>query len=87
MVCSVHGVRIHYDQLPRREKDHPAQLRALRSLFQAHPEYRQGSSAVTMVLLGSARNPDDKARVKSLQDLAVDLGVHVRPSLTRSSII
>ena len=32
-----------------------------------------------MVLLGSIRNRDDKALVNSLQDLAVDLGVHVRP--------
>jgi len=60
----------------RPEKNHSAQLRALRSLFQAYPEYRDGPNAVTLVLLGSIRSSDDKARVKSLQDLGVDLGVH-----------
>lgn len=81
MICSMHSVRVQGDnnQLPRPEKNHPAQLRALRSLFQAHPEYREGPGAVMLILLGSVRNPEDKARVKSLQDLAVDLGVHVCP--------
>lgn len=62
----------------RPEKNHPAQLRALRSLLQAHPEYRIGPDAVTLVLLGSVRNKEDMDRVEALKELAFELNIHVR---------
>lgn len=43
----------------------------------AHPEYRDGPEAVTLVLLGSVRDEGDKARVESLQLLAAELNIHV----------
>lgn len=72
--------------ISRPEKNHPAQLRALKSLLDAHPEYRlapgetlkKGSKAVKMVLLGSVRNEEDAVRVAQLKSLAQELGVTVR---------
>lgn len=71
--------RAHFDCIALRpEKNHPAQLRALRSLLQAHPEYRTGPDAVSLVLLGSVRSKDDMNRVDALKELAFELNVHVR---------
>ncbi|KAL1677210.1 glycosyltransferase family 4 protein [Schizophyllum commune] len=56
----------------RPEKDHPAQLRALYELFQAHPEYRE---TVRLILIGGSRNTEDAARVELLRTLAVKLGI------------
>ena len=56
------------------EKDHPAQLRALYELFQAHPEYRE---TVRLILIGGSRNAEDAARVELLRTLAVKLGINV----------
>ena len=58
----------------RPEKDHPAQLRALYELFQAHPEYRE---TVRLILIGGSRNAEDAARVELLRALAVKLGINV----------
>lgn len=57
---------------PSPEKDHPAQLRALASLFSAHPEHRAN---VKLVLLGSARDAEDEARVDALKTMAVELKI------------
>lgn len=61
----------------RPEKNHAAQLRALRSLFLAHSEYREGPERVTLVLLGSVRSSEDEARVDSLKRLAIELEIQV----------
>ena len=55
----------------RPEKDHPAQLRAFAQLLADQPTY----SSVKLVLLGGARNADDRARVQSLKDLAEELKI------------
>ncbi|KAI5896247.1 glycosyltransferase family 4 protein [Schizophyllum commune H4-8] len=56
----------------RPEKDHPAQLRALYELFDAHPEYRE---TVRLILIGGSRNAEDAARVELLRTLAAKLGI------------
>lgn len=57
----------------RPEKEHATQLRTLRALFERRPELR--SSGVRLVLMGSSRNSADEARVTSLRQLAVELGI------------
>ncbi|OJA15804.1 hypothetical protein AZE42_14154, partial [Rhizopogon vesiculosus] len=59
----------------RPEKDHPAQLRAFAQLLADQPTYASGSSSVKLILLGGARNAEDRARVQSLQDLAKELRI------------
>ncbi|KAJ8586516.1 hypothetical protein M405DRAFT_823282, partial [Rhizopogon salebrosus TDB-379] len=46
----------------RPKKDHPAQLRAFAQLLADHPTYTSGRSSVKLVLLGGARNAEDRAR-------------------------
>ncbi|TDL23335.1 UDP-Glycosyltransferase/glycogen phosphorylase [Rickenella mellea] len=53
----------------RPEKNHQAQL------FAQHSEYRSGSSAVKLVLVGGCRNAGDFARLKGLQACAKDLKI------------
>jgi len=64
----------------RPEKDHPAQLRAFAQLLADQPTYASGSSSVKLILLGRARNAEDRACVQSLQDLATELKItpHVK---------
>ncbi|KAF9403048.1 asparagine-linked glycosylation protein [Mortierella sp. AD011] len=65
----------------RPEKGHALQLDALAQLLKDHPEYRQSQDgksnqqAVQLVMVGSARNESDQARIKQLKDKAAELGV------------
>ena len=59
----------------RPEKDHRAQLLALSSLLESHPEYR--SPPIKMVLMGGSRNAEDAGRVQQLRALAKELRVEV----------
>ena len=60
----------------RPEKDHRAQLLALSSLLESHPECR--SPSIKMVLIGGSRNAEDAERVEKLRALAKDLRIEVR---------
>lgn len=60
----------------RPEKDHRAQLLALSSLLESHPEYR--NPPIKMVLIGGSRNTKDAERVEQLRGLAKDLHIEVR---------
>ncbi|KAG0262242.1 asparagine-linked glycosylation protein [Actinomortierella ambigua] len=60
----------------RPEKGHGLQLEALAALLKKHPEYRAGQpKQVQLVMLGSARNAGDEARIEQLKDQAKKLGV------------
>ncbi|KAF9112998.1 asparagine-linked glycosylation protein [Mortierella sp. AM989] len=65
----------------RPEKGHGLQLDALAQLLKDHPEYRQkrgtetNPQAVQLVMVGSARNESDQARINQLKDKAVQLGI------------
>ena len=59
----------------RPEKDHRAQLLALSSLLESHPEYR--SPPIKMVLIGGSRNEGDAERVEKLRALAEELHIEV----------
>lgn len=59
----------------RPEKDHRAQLLALSSLLQSHPEYR--NLPIKMVLIGGSRNAEDAERVEQLHAFAKDLHIEV----------
>jgi alpha-1,2-mannosyltransferase len=66
----------------RPEKGHSLQLEAMEQLLKDHPEYRQkeGSEnprAVQLVMVGSARNPSDEARIEYLRAKAKELGISV----------
>lgn len=64
----------------RPEKGHGLQLEAMEQLLKDHPEYRQkeGSEnprAVQLVMVGSARNSSDQARIEYLKAKAKELGI------------
>ena len=59
----------------RPEKDHRAQLLALSSLLESHPEYRD--PPIKMVLMGGSRNAGDAERVEQLRALAKELCIEV----------
>ena len=59
----------------RPEKDHRAQLVALSSLLNSHPEYR--NPPVKMVLMGGSRNAADAERVEQLRALVKELHLEV----------
>ncbi|KAG0368126.1 hypothetical protein BC939DRAFT_393814 [Gamsiella multidivaricata] len=65
----------------RPEKGHGLQLEAMAQLLKDHPEYRQTAEgdknpkAVQLVMLGSARNEGDQARIKQLKKKAADLEI------------
>ncbi|KAG0302236.1 asparagine-linked glycosylation protein [Dissophora globulifera] len=67
----------------RPEKGHGLQLEAMAQLLKDHPEYRQvkgngkgnNAKAVQLVMVGSARNESDEARIKQLRTMAVELGI------------
>ena len=63
----------------RPEKEHSKQLHAIARLFTKHPEYRSGSSRVTLTMMGGARHPADEQRVESLRSLSRELGVQASP--------
>lgn len=66
----------HADLL-RPEKDHAKQLHALAILFEKHPEYKTGPGKVHVTLMGGSRGPGDEARLASLRELALELGLTV----------
>ncbi|KAF9335904.1 asparagine-linked glycosylation protein [Podila minutissima] len=64
----------------RPEKGHGLQLEALGELLKSHPEYKRQEGvenplAVQLVMLGSARNASDQARIQQLKDKSVELGI------------
>ncbi|KAF9208254.1 asparagine-linked glycosylation protein [Haplosporangium sp. Z 27] len=64
----------------RPEKGHGLQLEALHQLLKDHPEYCQKKGetnplAVRLVMVGSARNESDEARIKQLKEKALELGI------------
>lgn len=61
----------------RPEKDHAKQLQALAILFEKHPEYKSGPGKVHVTLMGGSRGPADEARLTSLRELALELGLTV----------
>lgn len=66
----------------RPEKGHSLQLEAMAQLLKNHPEYRQQAGgknpqAVQLVMVGSARNTSDQAKIKQLKDKAEELGISV----------
>ena len=69
----------------RPEKGHGLQLEAIAHLLKDHPEYRQAMKGVTpnakgvqLVMVGSARNAGDEARIQQLKDKSIELGISVR---------
>ena len=63
----------------RPEKEHNKQLLAIARLLAEHPEYRSGSSRVTLTMMGGARHSADEQRVESLRSLSRELGVQASP--------
>ncbi|KAG0027839.1 asparagine-linked glycosylation protein [Podila clonocystis] len=64
----------------RPEKGHSLQLEALAQLLKNHPEYKRQEGvenplAVQLVMLGSARNTSDQARIQQLKDKCTELGI------------
>ncbi|KAG0347612.1 asparagine-linked glycosylation protein [Podila humilis] len=64
----------------RPEKGHSLQLEAMAQLLKSHPEYRhlekeKNPLEVQLVMLGSARNPSDEARIQQLRDMSLKLGI------------
>ncbi|KAF9433729.1 asparagine-linked glycosylation protein [Entomortierella beljakovae] len=64
----------------RPEKGHGLQLDSMAQLLKDHPEYRQKDSevnpkAVQLVMVGSARNESDQARISELKVKAKELGI------------
>ncbi|KAF8932524.1 mannosyltransferase [Dissophora ornata] len=65
----------------RPEKGHGLQLEAMAQLLKDHPEYRQekdggnNAQAVKLVMVGSARDESDQARIKQLKEKANELGI------------
>ncbi|KAG0049999.1 asparagine-linked glycosylation protein [Gryganskiella cystojenkinii] len=66
----------------RPEKGHGLQLEAIAQLIKDHPEYRQAKKgekanpkAVQLVMVGSARNASDEARIQQLKDKSIELGI------------
>ncbi|GFN81682.1 GDP-man:man(3)glcnac(2)-pp-dol alpha-1,2-mannosyltransferase [Plakobranchus ocellatus] len=58
----------------RPEKDHPLQLKAFHKFLSTCGDKEK--SEYQLVLAGSCRHEEDQARVKKLQDLAKELGIH-----------
>ncbi|KAF9380222.1 asparagine-linked glycosylation protein [Podila verticillata] len=66
----------------RPEKGHGLQLEALAQLLNNHPEYKRQEGvenplAVQLVMLGSARDASDQARIQQLKDKSVELGISI----------
>ncbi|KAF9583621.1 asparagine-linked glycosylation protein [Lunasporangiospora selenospora] len=64
----------------RPEKGHELQLDAMAQLLKDHPNYRQtkgveNPEAVQLVMVGSARNASDEARIQQLKDKGAKLGI------------
>ncbi|GJJ71297.1 alpha-1,2-mannosyltransferase [Entomortierella parvispora] len=66
----------------RPEKGHGLQLEAIAQLLKDHPEYRQArkgetpnAKGVQLVMVGSARNAGDEARIQELKDKSIELGI------------
>ncbi|GAA93510.1 glycosyltransferase family 4 protein [Mixia osmundae IAM 14324] len=59
----------------RPEKMHRTQIVALKILFDNQPQFRSGQHAVKLIMAGSVRNDEDRARVDALRSLAKSLGV------------
>ncbi|KAF9177860.1 asparagine-linked glycosylation protein [Haplosporangium sp. Z 11] len=64
----------------RPEKGHGLQLDAMAQLLKDHPEYcqKEGTTnpmAVQLVMVGSARDESDEARIQLLKDKAKELGI------------
>ncbi|KAG8907726.1 asparagine-linked glycosylation protein [Tulasnella sp. 403] len=59
----------------RPEKEHEVQIRAFHSLLTQHPNLRNGSDAVRLVLLGGCRTEEDEKRVEILKRLTEELGL------------
>ncbi|KAG0259428.1 asparagine-linked glycosylation protein [Mortierella polycephala] len=77
----------------RPEKGHGLQLDAMAQLLKDHPEYCQKDGvtnpmAVQLVMVGSARNESDQARIQQLKDKAKNLGIsaNLQSWLARSKI-
>lgn len=68
----------------RPEKDHPLQIRAFARFLRAQGQTTKTGggkgkgTAVKLVLLGSCRGPEDKARVAALQRLVAEEGIEVK---------
>lgn len=74
----------------RPEKDHAAQLRSLKEMFDLRPNWRNpddnnSKDRVRLVMIGSARDSSDEARVESLKQLAKELGILVSSISLNSS--
>lgn len=59
----------------RPEKDHALQIRAFALLLQQQQQQQLDITKTRLVLIGSCRNEQDKARVKQLQQLVHDLAL------------
>ncbi|KAL3944743.1 MAG: hypothetical protein SGBAC_001162 [Bacillariaceae sp.] len=55
----------------RPEKDHPLQIKSLARLLELHPEHN--TAKIKLLLIGSCRNDEDRARVDNLKQLVQDL--------------
>ena len=58
----------------RPEKNHILQLKSFATLLKNHPELK---NKVTLVCIGSTRNPQDRSRVKELNELSIELDIQV----------
>jgi glycosyltransferase involved in cell wall biosynthesis len=61
----------------RPEKDHPAQLQALKELLDRRPEWKEGHGRAKLVMIGSCRDGGDEVRVEGLRKKAREFGIEV----------
>ena len=61
----------------RPEKNHKLQIQIIAELLKNYPEFKCGPKSITLVLLGSVRNAEDKSRVDELEKLIETLELQV----------
>ena len=61
----------------RPEKNHSLQVGIMEQLFRRHPEWKTGPLAVKLILVGSVRNAEDKARVSKLKEQILSSNLEV----------